>query len=483
MAMLRPGSRDSIVVGAGPNGLAAAITMARAGKSVLVVEAADRPGGCVRSEEGSLPGFIHDTYASVFSMAVGTPFFDSLPPQAFPVEWVVPPAALAHPFDDGTCLLLSRSVEDSAEAMGPDGAAYLELMKPFAKRWSALAWDILQPLVHVPRHPGLLLSFGLRGIQPVARSARRLFQTDKARSLFAGLGAHAVLPQESLGTTAFALFMGASAHATGWPIPRGGAQRVTDALTAYLQSLYAEIELRREVHDFRGLPYSRLIFLDLTPRQILWITRDRLPRRHRLQLERYGYGPGVCKVDWALEGPIPWKARRCREALTVHLGGTYEEIALSERQIRHGIHPARPFVICVQPSLFDASRAPRDRHTAWAYCHVPSESRQDMSRIIEQQVERFAPGFGRLILSRRVLTAEGLHARNPNLVGGDMTGGANTFFQLLFRPDVSLKPYAFGRSRFRVCSASSPPGGGVHGMCGYNAATRALAEIWKIRGR
>ncbi|MFY9396895.1 MAG: NAD(P)/FAD-dependent oxidoreductase, partial [Desulfomonilia bacterium] len=346
-----------------------------------------------------------------------------------------------------------------------------------------LAGEILQPLLHVPRHPGLLLSFGLKGIQPVDRSARRLFRTDKVQALFAGLGTHAVMPLDSLGTTAFALFMGASAHATGWPIPKGGAQRVTDALVTYLQSLYVEFELRRRVYDFRDLPYSQVLFLDLTPRQILWITRDRLPRRHRLQLQRYGYGPGVCKVDWALKGPIPWTARECREALTLHLGGTYQEIALSERQVRQGVHPAKPFVICVQPSIFDASRAPEGRHTAWAYCHVPHASHRDVSTLIEQQIERFAPGFTKLILSRRVITAEGLHERNPNLVGGDITGGANTFFQLLFRPDVSLKPYAFGWSRFRVCSASSPPGGGVHGMCGYNAARRALAEIWKMRGR
>lgn len=479
--MLRSGSYDSIVVGAGPNGLAAAVTMARAGKSVLVVEAKESPGGCVRSDEGTLPGFLHDTYAAIFPLAVDTPFFGSLPPGAFPVEWITPHAALAHPFDDGTCLALSRSVESSAEALGADGEAYLDCIEPFVRRWRALAGDILQPLLHVPRHPGLFLSFGLKGIQSVQHTAGRLFRTERARALFAGLGAHSILPLDSAGTAAFALFMGASAHATGWPVPGGGAQKITDALAAYLKSLDAEIEVSREVHDIRTLPYSRVLFFDLTPRQILEITRSRLPGRHRIQLRRYRYGPGVCKVDWALDGPIPWTARGCREAGTVHLGGTSREIALSERRVWQGIHPERPFVICAQPSLFDPVRAPEGKHTAWAYCHVPNGSHQNMAERIEQQVERFAPGFTKLILARRVFTAGNLHGRNPNLVGGDIAAGANTLGQLLFRPDISFRPYAFGWSRFRVCSASSPPGAGVHGMGGYNAARDALADIWGIK--
>jgi len=479
--MLRSGSYDSIVLGAGPNGLAAAVTMARAGKSVLVVEARESPGGCVRSDEGTLPGFLHDTYAAIFPLACGTPFFGGLPSSGFPVEWIVPPVAVAHPFDDGTCLALSRSEEASAQAMGEDGDAYLDLIGSFAGRWRALAGDILQPLLHVPRHPALFLSFCLKGLQSAQHTANRLFRTEKARALFAGLGAHAILPLDSIGTAAFALFMAASAHATGWPIPRGGAGRIADALAAYLRSMDAEIQLSREVHDFRALPYSRVLFFDLTPRQILETTGRLLPFRHRIQLGRYRYGPGVCKVDWALDGPIPWTAPGCREAGTVHLGGSFREIALSEGAVWQEDHPGSPFVICTQPSLFDPGRAPRGRHVAWAYCHVPNGSHQNMAERIERQVERFAPGFTRLILARRVMTAGSLQGRNPNLVGGDIASGANTMYQLLFRPTVSWRPYAFGWSRFRICSASSPPGAGVHGMCGYNAARNALEEIWRIK--
>ena len=478
--MLRSASYDAIVVGAGPNGLAAALTMTRAGRSVLVVEAADAPGGCVRSDEGTLPGFLHDTYAAVFPLATGTPFFSGLPSHAFPVEWITPPAALAHPFDDGTCLTLSRSLETSAAGLGEDARAYHDYVEPFARRWGALMQDILKPLIHVPRYPFLFLSFGLKGVRSVEQASRSLFRTEKAHALFAGLGAHSIRPLDAPGTAAFALLMGASTHATGWPMPRGGAGKITDALTAYLQSLHAEIRLMCEVHDFRTLPYSRVLFFDLAPGQILEITRGRLPRRHRFQLGRYRHGPGVCKIDWALDGPIPWAASECREAGTLHLGGTAREIALAERQVWQGIHPERPFVICSQPSLFDPSRAPQDKHTAWAYCHVPNGSYQNMAQRIEQQVERFAPGFTKLILSRRVFTARSLQRHNQSLVGGDVAAGANTLRQLLFRPDISWKPYAFGWSRFRICSASSPPGAGVHGMCGYNAARDALQDIWRI---
>jgi len=481
IVMLRSASYDAVIVGAGLNGLATALTMARAGRSVLVVEAAEIPGGCVRSDEGTLPGFLHDTYAAVFPLAMGTPFFSSLPPHAFPVEWITPPVALAHPFDDGTCLTLSRSLDTSAADLGRDAQGYHDYVEPFARRWSALTQDILKPLIHMPKHPGLFLSFGLKGIRSVEQTARSLFRTEKAQALFAGLGTHSIRPPDAPGTAGFALLMGASAHSTGWPMPRGGAEKITDALVTYLQSLHAEIRLMCEVNDFRSLPYSRVLLFDLAPGQILEITRGRLPRRHRLQLRRYRHGPGVCKMDWALDGPIPWTAPGCREAGTLHLGGTAREIALAERQVWQGVHPERPFVICSQPSLFDPSRAPQGRHTAWAYCHVPNGSYQNMGPRIEQQVERFAPGFTKLILSRRVLTARSLQRHNQSLVGGDIAAGANSLRQLFFRPDISCKPYAIGWNRFRICSASSPPGAGVHGMCGYNAARDALQDVWRIK--
>lgn len=471
------GSYDSVIVGSGPNGLAAAITLAKAGKSVCVFEAGQAPGGCLKSDEGTLPGFIHDTCSAIFPMAVGTPFFESLPPQDFPVEWIIPPAALAHPFDDGSCLLVSRSLEQTMESFGDDGRAYGRYFGPFSGQWRDLASDLLQPAFHIPGHPCLMSLFGIKGMWPVSIAAQHLFRTDKARALFAGLGAHSILPLEHPLTSAFALFMSASAHATGWPIPRGGAGSIADALTSHLKSLGAEITVSRPVHCLNEIPRCSTVLFDLSPKQILQIAGDRISKQKGLQLARYRYGPGAFKLDWALSGPIPWKASECSRAATVHLGGSYEEIARSEREVRQGIHPHLPFVLCAQPSLFDSSRAPEGKHTAWAYCHVPNGSQQDMTERIEGQIERFAPGFRKTILARRVLSPDGLEKLNANLIGGDIAGGANTIFQIFFRPTVSAYPYSLGQGGLYICSSSSSPGGGVHGMCGCNAAKSVLKEM------
>lgn len=475
------GGYDFLVVGAGPNGLAAAITLAKAGRKVCVVDARRSPGGCVSSDEGTLPGYLHDTFSSIFPMAVGTPFFSGLSPKEFPVEWIVPPAALAHPFDDGSCLLLSKSIESSIRAFGEDAGAYARCMRPFADSWKELSAEVLSPAFHIPKHPLLLMRFGLKGLWPVSVSAKRLFRTAKVRALFAGLGAHSIMPLDHPLTSSFAVFMCASAHGTGWPIPRGGAGTVGGALASHLEALGADILLSHPVSSMKDIPDARSMLFDLTPRQVLAVARERIPADVSRQLARYRYGPGAFKVDWALDGPIPWRAAECHRASVVHLGGSYEEIALSERRAAEGSDPDVPFVILSQPSLFDEGRAPEGKHTAWAYCHVANGSRQDMTVRIEAQIERFAPGFRKRILSRRVLSPAGLQGLNPSLIGGDIAGGANTFLQIFFRPIRSLNPYALSRDGLYICSSSSPPGGGVHGMCGYNAARRALGSGKSLR--
>ncbi|HQJ07852.1 MAG TPA: NAD(P)/FAD-dependent oxidoreductase [Deltaproteobacteria bacterium] len=472
--MVGHGGYDSLVVGAGPNGLAAAITLARAGRSVCVVDARRNPGGCAGSDEGTLPGYLHDTFSAVFPMAVDTPFFSGLSPEEFPVEWIVPPAALAHPFDDGSCLLLSRSIDSSIQAFGEDADPYAQCIRPFAEAWKELSAEILSPPFHVPRHPLLLMRFGLKGMWPVSVTARRLFRTDKVRALFAGLGAHSIMPLDHPLTSSFALFMCASAHQTGWPIARGGAGTIGSALAAHLKNLGAEILLSHPVNSMKDIPGSRSVFFDLTPGQILAVARERIPTGVSRQLARYRSGPGAFKVDWALDAPIPWRAGECCRASVVHLGGSYEEIARSERLAAEGSDPDVPFVILAQPSLFDPSRAPQGKHTAWAYCHVANGSKRDLTSRIEGQIERFAPGFKKRILSRRVLPPTVLQGLNANLIGGDIAGGANTFCQIFFRPIRSLNPYALSRDGLYICSSSSPPGGGVHGMCGFNAARKAL---------
>ncbi|HOO37985.1 MAG TPA: NAD(P)/FAD-dependent oxidoreductase, partial [Deltaproteobacteria bacterium] len=466
---------DSIVIGSGPNGLAAAVTLARSGKSVVVFDAKDRAGGGVRSQELTLPGFVHDVGSAIFPMAASSPFFSSLPLLDYGLEWIYPPASVAHPFDDGTAAVLYRSLDKTLENLGADARAYERLVSPFVASWNDLAEGILQGPAF-SRFTLNLVHFGLLALWPVSLLARCCFRTEKARSLFAGLAAHSILPLSHPFTSAFALVMAMTAHNPGWPIPKGGSQNLALALENCLESMGGEMVTAFPVKSMDDLPQCSEAFFDLTPRQILTLAGRRLPETYCRRLARYRYGPGAFKIDWALDGPIPWKARECAQAGTVHLGGTFEEIALSERQAWRGIPPERPFVLCAQQSLFDHTRAPENRHTAWAYCHVPNGSRFDMIERIEGQIERFAPGFRDRILSCHVMNPHDLETFDANFVGGDIAGGAQDWRQLFTRPIVSLNPYAMPVEGWYICSSSTPPGAGVHGMCGYNAAMHALRK-------
>jgi len=464
---------DAVVVGAGPNGLAAAIALAQAGLSVRVVEAADAVGGGARSAELTLPGFVHDVCSAVHPLGIASPFFRTLPLAEHGLEWIEPPAALAHPFDDGTAALLERSPEAAAPTLGADEDRWRRLFAPLARDAELLLDDVLAP-VHLPAHPVALGRFAARSAPPATMLARLSFRGPKARGLFAGLAAHSMLPLERPPSAAFGLMLGLLGHAVGWPFPRGGSQRLSDALASYLRSLGGEIETGRRVESLAELGDARAVLLDVTPRGLLALAGDRLPPRYRRRLERYRYGPGVFKLDWALDGPIPWRAEECAGAATVHLGATLEEIAASEAAPGRGDIAERPYVLLAQQSLFDPTRAPAGQHAAWAYCHVPNGSAADMAARVENQVERFAPGFRERILARSTLGPAALERRNANYVGGDINGGAATLSQLLTRPVARVSPYTTPLPGLFLCSSSTPPGGGVHGMCGYHAARAAL---------
>jgi len=467
---------DAVVVGAGPNGLAAAIVLARAGVSVRVLEAADTVGGGARSAELTLPGFVHDVCSAIHPLGVASPFFRTLPLAEHGVEWIEPPAALAHPFGDGSAALLERSPEVVVRGLGEDEARWRRLFAPLVRDADPLLEDVLAP-VHVPAHPIALARFGVRSAPPATTLARLSFRSEKARGLFAGLAAHSMLRLDRPPSAAFGLMLGLLGHSVGWPFPRGGSQRLSDSLASYLRALGGEIETGRRVESLAELGDSRAVLLDVTPRGLLALAGDRLPDRYRRGLERYRYGPGVFKLDWALDGPIPWRAEECARAATVHLGGTLDEIAASEAAPGQGEVVERPYVLLAQQSLFDPTRAPSGQHTAWAYCHVPNGSTVDMTERIEAQVERFAPGFRERILARSALGPAEIERYNANYVGGDINAGAATLSQLFMRPVARVSPYTTPLPGVFLCSASTPPGGGVHGMCGFHAAQAALRQL------
>ncbi len=475
-----PASRDvrrrkASVIGAGPNGLAAAIVLAQAGLEVEIFEAESLAGGSARTMELTLPGFHHDFGSAVHPMAAGSPFFNSLPLQNYGLNWIHSPAPLAHPFDDGTAITLERNLNDAAAVLGEDGKAWRGMMEPLAERWPEFASDILRPLLALPRNPFLLAKFAEDAVPAATFVARRRFRNRRTRALFAGLAAHSFLGLGQPLSASFALVLAAAAHAVGWPIPRGGAQSITTALSAQLAQLGGRITTSTRIQDFRQLPKCDLTLCDITPRQLLRMSGDRLSRSYRERLAKFRYGPGVFKVDYALSAAIPWKAAECLRAATIHLGGSIEEIVASEAAMASGNPAERPFVLLAQPTLFDPARAPEGKHIAWAYCHIPNGSTVNMLDRLESQIERFAPGFRDCVLARRVSSPADLESMNANLVGGDISGGAIDMRQFLFRP--TWRQYRTSAQDIYLCSSSTPPGGGVHGMCGYNAAKQALRNL------
>ena len=466
---------DAIIVGSGPNGLAAAITLAQTGQKVLVFEAKDTIGGGTRTAEITLPGFRHDICSAIHPLGVASPFFRDIPLAEYGLEWITPPVALAHPLDDGRAAFLTRSLEESAASLGVDSRAYQRLLAPLVDSWQAILGDILGPLPLPPKHPFALSRFGWLALRSAHALAKK-FRDEPARALFAGLAGHGMLPLEEPTTASIGLVLGLLAHAVGWPFPKGGSQAISNAMAAYLETLGGEILTGQEVISLDDLPKSNAILLDITPRQMLQLCGDRLPKRYRRKLEGYRYGPGVCKVDYALSSPIPWRSEECGRAGTVHLGGTLAEISASEKAVWQGRDAEKPLVLLAQQSLFDSSRAPEGQHTTWAYCHVPHGSSQDVSERITTQIERFAPGFRDLILAKHVYSAAQMEAYNPNYIGGDINGGVQDWRQLFTRPVARWSPYTTPMKGVYICSSSTPPGGGVHGMCGYHAAKRVLHE-------
>jgi phytoene dehydrogenase-like protein len=464
---------DAIVVGSGPNGLAAAITIARAGRSVLVLEAEDTIGGGMRSGALTLTGYVHDICSTIHALGVLSPFMTSLPLAEFGLRWCYPEAAAAHPLEDGRAAVVERSVASTAAGLGDDDPAYRRLFEPLVAGGDRILAQVLGPL-RPPRHPLQMMRFGWVAARSAQGLAEGYFRGDLARSLFAGMAAHSILPLETPFTAAVGLMLGISAHLGGWPVARGGSQRLADAMARYLRSLGGEIVVGRRVRSLADCPPSRAILFDVSPRQLSRIAGDALPAGYRRKLERFRYGPGVFKLDWALDGPIPWKASACLRSATVHVGGTPDEVAAAERAPWKGQHAERPFLLVAQQSVCDDSRAPEAKQTAWAYCHVPNGSTFDMTERIESQMERFAPGFRDRILARSAMNTGDFERHDENLIGGDITGGVMDIWQLFTRPTTRLVPYSTPAKNLFLCSASTPPGGGVHGMCGYHAARAVL---------
>ena len=469
---------DAIIIGSGPNGLSAAITLQREGLSVLLLEGKDVIGGGLRSAELTLPGFTHDVCSAIHPMAAASPFFKTLPLQSHGLEWLYPEIAAAHPFDDGTAVILKKSAEQTAALLGRDERAYLDLIKPVVKSWPLIVNDVLGPLT-IPSHPLDMAKFGLKALSSALTLSKR-FSTKEAKGLWAGMAAHSIQPLSNLATSAIGIVLMAAGHLGGWPIPKGGSQTIANALASYFKSLGGTIETDFYVKSLIQLPSANAILFDVTPRQLLEIAGHKFSSIYKWQLERYRYGMGVFKIDWALDDKIPFTAEECHNAGTVHIGNTIEEISESEHTSSSGRISEKPFVLLAQQSLFDSSRAPHGKHTAWAYCHVPNGSKTDMTNAIESQVERFAPGFKERILARHVFNTEQMEEYNPNYIGGDINGGIIDIGQIFTRPVISTSPYKTSAKGLYICSSSTPPGGGVHGMCGYHAAKKALNDVFKI---
>lgn len=469
-------SYDAVVVGAGPNGLSAAIELARSGYSVVVLEAEGTIGGGARSAELTLPGFVHDLGSAIHPMGLASPFFRSLPLEEHGLQWIQPEVPLAHPLDDGSAAILHSAIEDTAAALGPDAAAYQKLMGPIVSDWDRIS-PVVQGPPRPPRHPLALSRFGMQATRSARGLARGWFKGERARALFAGNAAHSFLALDQRPSASFGLVLQSLGHVVGWPIPKGGSQKIADALASYFCSLGGEVVTGARVESIEQLPPARVALFDVTPRQLLEIAGHVMPSGYARRLKRYRYGPGVFKLDYALDGPVPWKAEECALAGTVHLGGTLDEISAGERAVAQGKHPERPFVLLAQQSLFDPTRAPEGKHTVWAYCHVPNGSTFDMTERIEDQIERFAPGFRDRILAKSVLAPHDLERQNANLVGGDINGGLMDLWQLFTRPTPRLVPYAVPVKGLYICSSSTPPGGAVHGLCGYFAARAALRYL------
>jgi phytoene dehydrogenase-like protein len=470
------GTADAVVVGSGPNGLAAALTLARAGLAVQVLEGAGTAGGGCRTEELTLPGFRHDVCSAVHPLAAASPFFTGTSLAASGVKLLTPKVAFAHPLDGGRAGVVAGSVTETARGLGPDSGAYRRLMEPLVRDADRILPVFLGPLRTVPAHPLSVGRFGLEGLPSAARLVRR-FATEEVRAIFAGTSAHACLPMNAPLTSAYGIMFTIVAHSVGWPLVEGGSARLTEALVSELEALGGQVITGRWVSQLADLPPARVTLLDVTPRQLILLACDRLPPRYVKELRRFRYGPGICKVDWALGGPVPWAAEPARQAGTVHLGGTFEEVARAEADVAAGRHPERPFCLVAQPGVVDSSRAPEGKHTLWGYCHVPAGSTVDMTDRIEAQIDRFAPGFRDLVIARAARTAADVERHNPNHVGGDITGGAGTLRQTLFRPVVRWNQYRTALPGLYLCSSSTPPGAGVHGMCGAWAARTALADL------
>jgi len=468
-------SGRAVVVGSGPNGLSAAVVLAQAGMQVEVFEAEAQPGGGARTMELTLPGFHHDFGSAVHPMAAGSPFFSSLPLRDYGLEWIHFPFPVAHPLDDGTAVVLARDLNETVRALGEDGPAWSNLVRPFVERWAEFAPEVLSPLFKIPRHPFLLAKFGLPGLLSAQALTNRLFSSPRTKAVFAGLAAHSFLGLDEPLTGAFGTIFAITVHAVGWPIPRGGSQAISNALCAHLDKLGGRITTSHRVNSLADVGEFQVAMCDVTPRQLLKLAEDRFNANYRRLLQRYQYGPGVFKVDYALSNPIPWRATECGRASTVHLGGTFEEVAASEDAVRKGRHADRPFILLAQPTIADPTRAPAGKHIAWAYCHVPHASPVDMLPRIEAQIERFAPGFRDCVLARRVFRPADLEAMDANLIGGDIAGGLADWRQFALRP--TWRTYATPAHDIFICSSSTPPGAGVHGMCGYNAAKMALHRL------